>query len=94
MQDAIKAIALNDFTDISLDHDIENRPSTETFQPVAYFIGQKIHEDRERHTVFDAPEPTIWIHTGNPLGATEMVAIFNSYHITPQIDTTYHHKVS
>lgn len=91
-EEAIRAIATMEFDEISLDHDIENRP--ETFQPVAYFIGVKyfIHiiKDGEKFYRMDMTNknihspndvPKITIHSGNPVGAKNMADILSSYGI-------------
>lgn len=67
VQEAIRLISHQRFTTISLDHDIENRPSDETFLPVAYFIGEKFNND-----TFWADELEVIIHSINPVGAKEM----------------------
>lgn len=74
VQPAIKFIAnySKDITHISIDHDIENRPDDETFQPVAYFIGERYAYDNM---------PTITIHSDNPVGAKELQAILGDYGI-------------
>lgn len=51
-------------TEISLDHDIENRPDDETFMPVAYFIGVAYGRSGQG--------PKIRIHSDNPVGAQGM----------------------
>lgn len=55
-EDAIRIIAMmgSHIREISLDHDIENRP--ETFQPVAYFIGVKWKGKTHTH-------PKVTIHS-------------------------------
>jgi hypothetical protein len=53
---AIRLIATQQVTEISLDHDIENRPSDETFMPVAYFIGEKHYTSRQIDTAFMGSE--------------------------------------
>lgn len=76
VESAIRAISQFDPTDeISLDHDIENRPSDETFKPVAFFIGEKY----EGRAAFGQQVPKITIHSGNTVGAKEMVAILKDY---------------
>ena len=87
-EEAIRAIATMEFSEISLDHDIENRP--ETFQPVAYFIGVKYYTDMpvdievggKIHKMRPLLGPKIFIHSGNPVGAQNMVDILQSYGIT------------
>lgn len=80
VQPAIKLIASFDFEVISLDHDIENRPDDETFQPVAYFIGQKY----SRRGKYGEP-PKIIIHSVNPSGAKEIYNILKDYGINSEI---------
>lgn len=69
-------------TAISLDHDIENRPDDETFKPVAYYIGALYtagfhiamdRANREGHATIHSPSLTV--HSDNPVGAKEMMAI-------------------
>lgn len=74
VQPAIRLIATQNITVISLDHDIENRPDDETFQPVAYFIGEKYNSD-----TFWADELEVTIHSDNPVGAKELIAILEDY---------------
>ena len=83
--DAIKTISRfrEDITDISLDHDISMAvmvdgtqrpfPSRETFQAVAYFIVA-VYGQLEKHLM-----PTITIHTANPVGADELLAILSGF---------------
>lgn len=82
-EEAIRAIATMEFSHISLDHDIENRP--ETFQPVAYFIGVKYQiPDRIPGT-----EPMITIHSGNPVGSKNMGDILAHYGLKTNINPIY-----
>ncbi len=83
VQPAIRLIANQwpSITEISLDHDIENRPDDETFEPVAYMIGwvyDGMQEMSDFRTGF-GPKihvvPKITIHSINPIGAREMVNI-------------------
>ncbi len=60
-------------TDISLDHDIENRPDDETFKPVAYYIAL--------HYFNTATKPNVRIHSDNPVGAKELQAILHDWGI-------------
>lgn len=79
--EAIRAIALQMPDTISLDHDIshyvsvgtEGRPlpCAETFQPVAYFIGVLYKQSSKTWN------PTIILHTANPVGMAEMKMILN-----------------
>lgn len=66
--------------EISLDHDIENRPDDETFEPIAYFIGQKYAAIGNIPKVI-VPEwnPKITIHSINPVGAKAMQDILLIY---------------
>lgn len=36
VEQAIRLLAVQNFDEVSLDHDIENRPDDETFKPVAH----------------------------------------------------------
>ncbi len=75
VQPAISFLAKFNPTEISLDHDIEFRPDDETFKPIAYYIGLKYAgaERDEFHTLSGYPKITI--HSDNPVGAKEMIAI-------------------
>jgi hypothetical protein len=90
---AINAIAKFDFDEISLDHDISHQvsvgslsrpyPCEETFQAVAYFIGEKYKDaafsqhdpDPSKHSHV----PKIYIHSSNPVAADSMDAILAGY---------------
>lgn len=76
VEPAIKAIRQFLPDEISLDHDIENRPDDETFKPVAYFIGELFNND-----VFWADDLLVRIHSDNPVGAKELQAILEDYGI-------------
>lgn len=75
VEPAIKFIARygGEITDFSLDHDIENRPDDETFKPVAYFLGECFKND------FRFEDAHITIHSDNPVGAKELIAILEDY---------------
>lgn len=88
---AIRAIARFDFDEISLDHDISHQvsigntpgrpfPCEETFQAVAYFIGEKygIHNGSS----VEGRVPKLYVHSSNPVGATEIVDILKGYGLT------------
>lgn len=81
---AINAIAHFDFDIINLDHDIENRPSDETFKPVAHFIGQRYVALNNPDTVLETNswKPKITVHSDNPVGAKEIQMILKDYGIT------------
>lgn len=85
VEPAIKSIVHFNFDEISIDHDIENRPDDETFKPVAYFIGEKykgVQEMSDFRTGFGPriqAVPKITIHSDNPVGAKELQAIFKQY---------------
>ncbi len=64
VQSVINALSLFECDEISLDHDIENRPDDETFFPVAQYIGLMYE-----NTHF---KPKITIHSINPVGAQNM----------------------
>lgn len=79
---AIRTLAqFDNFDEISLDHDISHQvhmdtlsrpyPCSETFQPVAHFIGVKY-----LNKVF---APAITLHTSNPVGAKELQDILKEY---------------
>lgn len=79
---AIRLLAMYNAVEISLDHDIENRPDDETFKAVAYFIGEKHSQTRfYGHAVMAAAPPKVTIHSDNPAGAKEMQYILKSYGI-------------
>lgn len=65
-------------THISLDHDIENRPSDETFKPVAHYIGAILM------LTFD--EQIIRVHSDNPVGGKELVEIMADYGVESYYD--------
>jgi hypothetical protein len=73
VEQAIRLLATNYFEEISLDHDIENRPSDETFKPIAWFIGERFGND------FMLDDTIITIHSVNPAGAKEMQDILEDY---------------
>lgn len=64
--------------EISLDHDIENRPSDETFNPVARYIALMYGNMQKVESV---KMPKITIHSINPVGAKEMQQILKDYGI-------------
>lgn len=78
VQAAIRFLATQKIEEISIDHDIENRPSDETFQPVAYFIAERWCVASERHA------PKVTIHSDNPVGAREIQAILSDHGITAE----------
>lgn len=63
-------------TDISLDHDIEH--STETFMPVAMYIGL-IHNDSVLAIWGLSWKPKITIHSINTVGAKSMKDVLEEY---------------
>lgn len=73
--------------EISLDHDIENRPADETYMPLAYVIGLKyqgMQEMSDFKTGFGTKVqtvPKVTIHSINPVGAKRMWAVLDSYGI-------------
>lgn len=87
VQPAISLLAKYHAIEISIDHDIENRPDDETFKPVAYFIGEKyaiLNKISERLGVPTDPVeergyPIIRVHSDNPVGAKELLGIFSDY---------------
>lgn len=92
---AIRAIARFDFEEISLDHDISHQihmdslsrpfPCSETFQPVAHFIGMKYTipvgygDGSESRLPKMGKIPVVTLHTSNPVGGEEMFKILESY---------------
>lgn len=81
VEQAIRLIATHEFEEISLDHDIENRPDDETFKPVAYFIGEKY----EGRAEYGQSYPKITVHSVNPSGAKEIHAILKDYGLESEI---------
>ncbi len=57
----------SEITEISLDHDIENRPDDETFYPIALYIAGAGERFRKLNTII--------LHTINPLGAKRMESV-------------------
>ena len=86
ISEAIRFIARYDekITHISLDHDIsvevridgEYRPfpSAETYQPVAYFLGERYGSVNSEMYIW---RPEIIIHSSNPKGSEEMQHILS-----------------
>lgn len=68
---AVRLIHLFDLEEISLDHDIDNRPDDETFMPIAYFIGA--------FYLMSKTQPKITIHSINPVGAKDMQTLLAQY---------------
>lgn len=73
VQSAIQALYAFHFDEISIDHDIENRPSDETFTPVAYFLGEKFGNDSR------LDDTVITVHSVNPVGSKEIKEILLDY---------------
>lgn len=71
VEPAIRALRNFYFEEVSIDHDIENRPDDETFKPVVYFLGQRFYNLKE--------PPKVTIHSDNPVGAKEMIEILKDY---------------
>lgn len=77
--------------EISLDHDIENRPSDETFLPLAYYMGLKYYglQDMSDFKTGFGPRvqaiPIVTIHSINPVGALEMQNVLAYYKIKSKI---------
>lgn len=78
VQPAITLLSNFHFEEISLDHDIENRPDDETFKPIAHYIGMKYDQRVLRDIVKPIP-PKITIHSINPTGSKEIQDILLSY---------------
>ena len=76
VETAIRILATSPemITDISLDHD----GGTFSFEPVAYFIGEKAKGD-----VFFADDLEVTIHSANPIGRQKLTQILESYGIFP-----------
>lgn len=68
---AIRLIARNDFDEISLDHD----DGHDSFEGVAYFIGEKYREYPMSHPAQNMHVPEIRIHSANPIGRDKLIAI-------------------
>jgi hypothetical protein len=89
VNDAIRLLALYDAVEISLDHDIENRPDNETFMPVAYFLGQKFAH-RYDQTLYgmkgEVWSPKVTIHTDNPVAAKEMRSVLGDYGLVADVN--------
>lgn len=77
VEEAIRLINNFSYDVISLDHDIENRPSDETFKPIAYFIGLKAEYWRS----LGKHEPKVIIHSINPVGARQMADVLGDYDV-------------
>ena len=92
ISEAVRLISMfsDTMTEISLDHDISHEvridgqyrpfPSPETFQPVAYFIGELYKGYRHEN------KPKITLHTANPVGASNMYDILSYYEIIPEMN--------
>lgn len=74
-EEAIRILATSPemITDISLDHD-DGKGGT--FQPVAYFIGEKANG-----SAFFADDLEVKIHSQNPIGRKQLTDILESYGI-------------
>lgn len=78
---AIRAIAMFDFDEISLDHDISHQvtvgelgrpyPCRETFMSVAYFIAEKYGHEQS------PPYPRIQVHSSNIPAGEEMKKVLH-----------------
>jgi hypothetical protein len=98
VEEAIRIIARTRVEEVSLDHDIENRPSDETYKPVAYFLGMAV-KAQHAEAMTDCMEetlgyedlheyqwlPKVTIHSMNPAGAKEMADILSDYGIVASI---------
>lgn len=83
--EAIRMIARMRFDEISLDHD----DGYETFEAVAYFIGEKYFTDKgfpdaDSNMRLACPRihPKMTIHSANPVGARHMMDVLKDYGIT------------
>lgn len=79
VESAMALISRFPWSSISLDHDIENRPSDETYKPVAYFIAEK-YKNLKGDFV-----PNVFIHSANKVGASQMASILEEKGIYPHI---------
>lgn len=96
-EEAIRLIARQKVDEISLDHDAgsEDRIADATFQPVAYFIGEKfytvkkvdMHSQESHPMMITRPflYPKITIHSLNQVGAKILHDILGDYGITAKI---------
>lgn len=88
-EQAIVALAKFRATEISLDHDIENRPSDETFKAVAYFIGvqysSRLEWDENEEDYIPSWSPKVTIHSMNPVGAQQIHDILKGYGLVATI---------
>lgn len=83
--EAIRILATQDVTHVSLDHDISHSvevnglarpyPCGETFEPVAWYIAVQNRLFRHEALGHSRRIPCITIHTANPVGAEKMRAI-------------------
>ena len=78
-EQAVQALAMFQFAEVSLDHDMEGTP--ETFKPTAYFLGAKYTGSTKA--------PKITLHTANPDGASRMKNILKQYGISCEIRPIY-----
>ncbi len=80
VEEAIRILATSPemITDISLDYDAgsQDRGEGGTFEPVAYFIGEKANG-----SAFFADDLEVKIHSANPVGAKKLAQILESYGI-------------
>ncbi len=93
---AITALSKFEVTECSLDYDISHQvtvgglsrpyPCEETFQAVAYFIGEK-YQGSERDE-YHHEYPKITLHTSNPVGAEKMKSILKEYGLDSEIKLT------
>ncbi len=70
-----------EWDEISLDHDIENRPDDETFMPVAYYMAM-LYGNMPRNVKV----PKITIHSINPVGARNMHDTLKRYGVESLIE--------
>lgn len=95
---AIRALAMFNFKEISLDHDISHQvvvgslsrpfPCEETFQSVAHYIAARYELETAKGTLVPEWRPKITLHTANATGAEEMAAILSAAGLTPEIKLT------
>jgi hypothetical protein len=88
VSEAIRILATQDVSEVSLDHDISHRinmdsiarpfPCGETFEPVAWFL-HAVAKDVCRD------KPKVTLHTANPIGAKKMAEILNDAGIKADI---------
>lgn len=89
VSEAVRLLARQRFNEISIDHD----DGHDSFEPVAYFIGEKYYTSKPADGFFGQEMPAnmivarpswypkITIHSANPLGAKKIWNILRDYGI-------------